>query len=149
MYYFRNAHVIEWMNHRSVAADLAITSGVLLFCASDLAERIVHLVLELPSDEYVLHALAQRVLQGRLLRVLVGGLFLGATIFVAPSLLELVRIGATFEHCSRFIAASVWATPAVILVDTRVLDFLLSLLSARLAFLREQADERRAHSRDG
>jgi hypothetical protein len=58
---------------------------------------------------------------------------------VAPSFLELVRTGATYEHWSRFIAMGVAVGVALTLVVTRVVDFSLDLLRDRLTYLRSSS----------
>ncbi len=67
-----------------------------------------------------------------------GALLVIGAVLVAPSFVQLVRTGATYEHWSRFIAMSVCASIALILVVTRIVDFSLDLLGERLAYLRGQ-----------
>jgi hypothetical protein len=69
--------------------------------------------------------------------VLVVAFLATAAALVAPSFVELVRTGATYEHWSRFIAASVLVSVSIILIVTRVLDYTIDLLEARMAFVRE------------
>jgi len=57
---------------------------------------------------------------------------------VLPSLLELVRTGATYEHWSRFIAMTFLYAVAVILIVTRAIDYVLGLIEERLAYLKSQ-----------
>jgi glycosyltransferase involved in cell wall biosynthesis len=142
LYYARNGRVLEWMIYRFVVVELATTSGVLLLAASYLARRIVQLVLQLPDEGFFFHTLVQRILLRRaVLWSLVAGLVTTALVLVAPSFLELVRTGATYEHWSRFIAASLLISIAITLVVTRVLDYSLDLLADRVAFLRTQGQE--------
>jgi glycosyltransferase involved in cell wall biosynthesis len=141
VYYFGHRHVLEWMIYRFVVADLATTSGTLLLCASYLSRRVVQMVLQLPDTDFLFHRLAGRLLRGAGLWLVVVSFFVAAAILVAPSFLELVRTGATYEHWSRFIAASVLVSVSLTLLVTRALDFTLDLLAARLAFLREEAEE--------
>jgi hypothetical protein len=72
--------------------------------------------------------------------IVVGTFLLSATALVLPSFLQLVRTGGTYEHWSRFIAASVLVGVSLTMLVARVLDFTLDLLSARLAFLREEPE---------
>jgi hypothetical protein len=54
---------------------------------------------------------------------------------VVPAAWQLVRSGSIVEHWSRFIAASSLASAAVVLVTTRLVDFVLTLLASHLAYL--------------
>jgi len=138
IYYFRNRHVLEWMIYRFVVADLATTSGTLLLLASYLSRRVVQMVLQLPEEDFLFHRLVGRFLHGPWLWIVVTTFVLFATILVLPSFLELVRTGGTYEHWSRFIAASVLIGVSLTMLVARVLDHTLDLLAARLAFLREE-----------
>ena len=141
LFYLQHGRVLEWMIYRFVVVELLTTSGVLLLCASYLARRMVHLVLQLPDENLFFHAFVQRTLLRRsVLWTVVAALLVGAAALVTPSFLELVRTGATYEHWSRFIAASLLASIAVTLVVTRVLDYSLDLLGERLSFLRAQGE---------
>jgi glycosyltransferase involved in cell wall biosynthesis len=140
VYYLRNRHVLEWMIYRFVVADLATTSGTLLLLASYLARRVVQLVLQLPDEDFLFHRLVGRFLHGPWLWIVVTTFVLFATILVLPSFLELVRTGGTYEHWSRFIAASVLVGVSLTMLVARVLDYTLDLLAARLAFLREEPE---------
>jgi len=63
-------------------------------------------------------------------------LLLGGGLLVLPSFLELVRTGSTYEHWSRFIAMSFCWVLASIIAVTEVIDYVLGLLSAQLAYNR-------------
>ncbi len=141
LYYLRNRHVLEWMIYRFVVADLLTNSGTLLLAASYLLRRVVQLVLQLPAEDFVFHRLAGRFLRGAWLWIVVVSFVLAASLLVLPSFLELVRTGGTYEHWSRFIAASVLVGVSLTLLVARALDFTLDLLSARLAYLREEPIE--------
>jgi glycosyltransferase involved in cell wall biosynthesis len=138
LYYLRHRHVLEWMIYRFVVCDLLTTSGTLLLVASYLSRRVVQMVLQLPEQDFVFHRLAGQFLRGRWMWIVTGSFLLGATLLVLPSFLELVRTGGTYEHWSRFIAASVLAAVSVTILVARVMDVTLDLLSARLAYMREE-----------
>jgi glycosyltransferase involved in cell wall biosynthesis len=138
IYYLEHRRVLEWMIYRFVVADLTTTSGVLLLCASYLARRVVHIVLNLPEQPFLFHHAIGRFLRSPWIWVVIAFCLGGAVTLVAPSFVELVRTGATYEHWSRFIAASVLVSVSVILVVTRVLEYTIDLLDARMMFLREQ-----------
>ena len=140
LYYLRNRHVLEWMIYRFVVCDLLTTSGTLLLVASYLSRRVVQMVLQLPEQDFVFHRVAGRFLRGPWMWIVTGSFLLGATLLVLPSFLELVRTGGTYEHWSRFIAASMLAGVSVTVLVARVMDVTLDLLSARLVYLREEPD---------
>ena len=128
------------MIYRFVVADLATGSGTLLLFASYLARRVVQMVLQLPDEDFLFHRLVGRFLHGPWLWIVVSTFVLSAAILVLPSFLQLVRTGGTYEHWSRFIAASVLVGVSLTMLVARVLDYTVDLLAARLGFLREDPE---------
>jgi glycosyltransferase involved in cell wall biosynthesis len=136
LYYLRHQRLVEWMIYRFVVADLLTTSGTLLLCASYLSRRIVEMVLQLREEPPLFHRAMGRFLRSWVFFLAVGVLVIAGGVLVAPSFVQLVRTGATYEHWSRFIAMSVCVSVALTLVVTRVVDFSLDLLADRLSYLR-------------
>jgi len=133
-YYLRHHAVQEWMIYRFVVSHLAGTLAGLLLCASYLTGRMVAISLgegegtqrnRNPLDWFFSTWLPWLV---PLILLLGGGLL------VLPSFLELVRTGSTYEHWSRFIAMSFCWSIASIIAVTAVIDYVLGLLSAQLAY---------------
>ena len=133
-YYLRHHAVQEWMIYRFVVSHLAGTLAGLLLCASYLTGRMVAISLREgegtqrnrnPLDWFFSTWLPWLV---PLILLLGGGLL------VLPSFLELVRTGSTYEHWSRFIAMSFCWSIASIIAVTAVIDYVLGLLSAQLAY---------------
>jgi glycosyltransferase involved in cell wall biosynthesis len=147
-YYLRHRSVAEWMIYRFVVSSLMATSACLLLSAAYLTRKIVAMVLAQPVRQH------PRGGAGRLFWIVPGGLLLAGGALVAPSLLELVRTGATYEHWSRFIAMSCLVSCGLILIVARIFDFTLDLIAARLDYLRragmaEGQDVRSAAPGDG
>jgi len=133
-YYLRHHAVQEWMIYRFVVSHLAGTLAGLLLCASYLTGRMVAISLREgegtqrnrnPLDWFFSTWLPWLV---PLILLLGGGLL------VLPSFLELVRTGSTYEHWSRFIAMSFCWSIASIIAVTAVIDYVLGLLTAQLAY---------------
>ena len=148
VFYLEHRRVLEWMIYRFVVADLATNSGVLLLFASYLSRRIVQMVLQLPREDFLFHRVVAASLRGPWVWAVTGVCVSTAAALVAPSFVELVKTGATYEHWSRFVAASVLVGVSLTMLVTRVLDFTLDLLEARLAFLRNEPEESAAVARD-
>jgi len=129
-YYLRHRSVAEWMIYRFVVSSLMATSACLLLSAAYLTRKIVGMVLGAPVRRH------PRGGVGRLFWIVPGGLLLAGGALVAPSFLEIVRTGATYEHWSRFIAMSCLVSCGLILVVARIFDFTLDLIAARLDYLR-------------
>ncbi len=135
-YYLKTRTVAEWMIYRFVVSNLLGTSACLFFCAGYLTRKIVDLVLfnRKPSlDSGWLHAVFDRLLSWYVPL----GLFLIGGLLVMPSFKELITTGATNEHWSRFIVMSFLLAVGAILVGTRMLDYSINLMAARLEYLRE------------
>ena len=130
-YYLRHRSVAEWMIYRFVVSSLMATSACLLLSAAYLTRKIVGMVLAGPVRE---EPRGSRV--GRLFWIVPGVLLLAGGALVAPSFVELVRTGATYEHWSRFIAMSCLVSCGLILIVARIFDFTLDLIAARLEYLR-------------
>jgi glycosyltransferase involved in cell wall biosynthesis len=135
-YYLRHHAVQEWMIYRFVVSHLAGNLAGLLLCASYLTRRMVTIALmdvdgtrrsRNPLDWFFSTWLPW------LLPLI---LLLGGDLLVLPSFLELMRTGSTYEHWSRFIAMSFCWMLASIIAVTAVIDYVLGLLSAQLAYNR-------------
>ncbi len=142
-YYLTHGAVTEWMIYRFVVSHLVGTSAALLFCASYLTNRIVRIALaDETGDGNAGNDSERNVVE----RVFTGPWFwlfplllnAAGVVLVIPSFLELVRTGATYEHWSRFIAMSFLCSLALILVVTRVIDYVLQLVEERLAYLHSE-----------
>ena len=133
-YYLRHHAVQEWMIYRFVVSHLAGTLAGLLLCASYLTGRMVVIALGEIEGKPRRPSLLDRFFSSRLSWVVPLLLLLGGGLLVLPSFLELVRTGSTYEHWSRFIAMSFcWALASIIAV-TAVIDYVLGLLRAQLAY---------------
>jgi hypothetical protein len=138
LYYLQHRSVLEWMIYRFVVSDLLGTSACLFVCASYLSGKVVRIVLfdRVSSrtgwtwlDAFFSHRFFWLV---PLVLLTIGGAL------VVSGFLQLVTTGATYEHWSRFIAMSFLVSVAVTLIVTRLLSFIFDLITARLAFERQQ-----------
>jgi glycosyltransferase involved in cell wall biosynthesis len=131
VHYLEHRALAEWMIYRFVVSGLMATSACLLLCAAYLTRRIVAIVLSSGPE--------RRLFGGRFDRLfwfVPASLLVVGVALVIPSLIELVRTGATYEHWSRFIAMSCLVSCALILAVTRVFDYTLDLIVERVAYLR-------------
>ncbi len=139
LYYLENRSVQEWMIYRFVVGNLAGTSGVLLVCVSYLSARLVYFVLPSGPSTTATQRILRRFFSGSAVWILSFlSLFMGA-VLVIPSFLELVTTGATYEHWSRFIAMSFFSSAALLLIITRLFDYVLGLVEDRLGYLKSLA----------
>ena len=133
-YYLRHHAVQEWMIYRFVVSHLAGTLAGLLLCGSYLAGRMVAISLREGEGKQRNRNPLDWFFSTWLPWLVPLILLLGGGLLVLPSFLELVRTGSTYEHWSRFIAMSFcWSLASVIAV-TAVIDYVLGLLSAQLAY---------------
>jgi len=133
-YYLKNHAVAEWMIYRFIVSHLAAIAACMLFSASYVTARIIGMTLG-SAQTGPLTAATKSFLQGRYFWLVPTLLVIGGGALVLPSFLELVQTGATYEHWSRFIAMSLCFSAAIILVTTRICDYILSLLEDRLEYL--------------
>jgi hypothetical protein len=135
-YYLRHHAVQEWMIYRFVVGHLAGTLAGLLLCASYLTGRMVAIALRDVEGKRSSGNLLDWFFSNWLPWLVPPLLLVGGGLLVLPSFLELVRTGSTYEHWSRFIAMSFCWELASIIAVTAVIDYVLGLLSAQLAYNR-------------
>jgi len=135
-YYLRHHAVQEWMIYRFVVGHLAGTLAGLLLCASYLTGRMVAIALRDVEGKRGSRNLLDWFFSNWLPWLVPPLLLVGGGLLVLPSFLELVRTGSTYEHWSRFIAMSFCWELASIIAVTAVIDYVLGLLSAQLAYNR-------------
>jgi hypothetical protein len=135
-YYLRHHAVQEWMIYRFVVGHLAGTLAGLLLCASYLTGRMVAIALRDVEGKRSSGNLLDWFFSNWLPWLVPPLLLVGGGLLVLPSFLELVRTGSTYEHWSRFIAMSFCWVLASIIAVTAVIDYVLGLLSAQLAYNR-------------
>jgi glycosyltransferase involved in cell wall biosynthesis len=136
LYYLEHLRVQEWMIYRFLVSHVLGTIAALLLCASYLTAKIVKIAR--PATE-----VRSRLLTSRLFWLVPAVCFFAGGVLVLASFLELLRTGETYEHWSRFVAMSFFWSIGSIFAVTRVMDYVLDLLAAQLAYERETARRRR------
>lgn len=135
VYYWQNRSVAEWMIYRFVVSHLIGLSGCLLFSASYLTRKIVDLSFSHQGAPRPQRIVMTLVFSNSFFWVFPALLMLAGGALVVPSFLELVRTGATYEHWSRFIAMSFLFGTALILIITKAIDYVLTLVADQVAYL--------------
>ena len=140
-FYLEHRFVLEWMIYRFLVSALAGTSACLAFCAAFLTDRMARITL---SEEFAPEDTSKIVnfFRSRWFWAIPAGLLVIGGGLVLGSFLELLATGKTYEHWSRFIVMSFSFSTAIILVMTRVIDFVLGLVEQRVQYWKELAKER-------
>jgi glycosyltransferase involved in cell wall biosynthesis len=146
-YYVVHRSLLETMIYRFLVSDLCGIGACLLFCAGYLAGRMVSIAL--PEE-------VRERTQSRVRRFFRGRSFWIAPVFSAligvalvfSSVMERLRTGGTYEHWSRYVAMTFFASIALILAATRLIDNCLDLVGGRLYYLSHlfEADAGRSKS---
>jgi hypothetical protein len=131
-YYIRNRAVEEWMIHRFIIGHLAATGALLMLSTAYVTNRVTQIALRGESGS------------GPLTRVLSKPAFAAfplamMAVGVALVMPGVVKLGATYEHWSRFIAMSFFASAALVALATWAAHYVLDLLAAQLDYLRSNA----------
>jgi hypothetical protein len=142
-HYLRAGTVEEWMIYRFVVSHLLGTVAALSVCGAYLARRSVALSGLQAGRSHWGERLFRRLFAGAWFWAAEAALAISALLLVLPSLSELVRTGATYEHWSRFVVMSSLLSVAAILAVTWLLHRVLDLLAAQQEFARGQGG--RAH----
>ena len=140
VYYIAHRSVAEWMIYRFVVSHLAAIAAAVLWSASYVTARIISITIGNGLQKGSVASGMRSFLSARHFWLAPFTLMVAGGVLVIPSFLELVRTGATYEHWSRFIAMSLCFSLAIILITTRVCDYILGLLEDRLTYLRSRED---------
>lgn len=136
VHYLRTQTLEEWMIYRFIVSDFAGVSACLLLCAGYLTRRIVHLTLFFDATPTSLMSRASAVFRSRWFWAIPLLLLLAGSALILQSFVQRVSTGVTVEHWSRFVVMSFSYSVALILCVTRVIDYLLDLVSERLTYLK-------------
>lgn len=135
IHYVQTRTVAEWMIYRFVVSQLLGLAAAACFCMGYLARRIVRLTLTSGGAPRSSFDRVSAWIEGRYFWIAPCMLLLVGAVLVYPSYRQLVTTGATYEHWSRFIVMSFLVGAAILLVITRLLSFILDLLSERIAYI--------------
>jgi len=137
LYYFQNRSVAEWMIYRFLVSELLGITACLCLSASYLTGRMTSIALAEESSGGQ-RRWSARVFQAQWFWAVPLGFCLVGGLLVLASLLDLLTTGMTYEHWSRYVAMSFCFATAIILAVTRVIDYVLNLVSDRLEYLKIQ-----------
>lgn len=135
-YYTSYLKLEEWMIYRFVVGSLAGITSCLFICGGYISSRIVDITL------------SNRVWADR--RKNLFGIFLNHKAFwlipltfmiigsaiIFPSIVNYIETGKIYEHWSRFLAMSFLFSIAIVLILTRLIDYALDLVAARVVYLK-------------
>jgi glycosyltransferase involved in cell wall biosynthesis len=138
VFYLQHRSVLEWMIYRFVVSDLLGTSACLFVCASYLSDKVVRITLFDGVSSRTSRNRLDTFFSHRFFWLIPFGLVAIAGELVLSGFLQLVTTGATYEHWSRFVAMSFVMSVAVTLTVTRLLAYVFDLITARLAYERQQ-----------
>ena len=140
-HYLEHRSVLEWMIYRFVVSHLLGVSACLLLCGAYLAGRTIAITLGGgPSAGSWVQRLLGTIVRWRWFWWVPGALVVSAGVLVFESFLELAVTGATYEHWSRFVAASFLCQVAIVLAGTRWADHVFHLVGERLRYLEGVAE---------
>jgi len=136
LYYVEHRRVQEWMIYRFLVSQVLGTIAALMLGASYLTAKIVKIARPVGEAR-------SRLLTSRLFWLIPGVCFLAGAALVLASFFELLRTGETYEHWSRFVAMSFFWSIGSVFAVTRIMDYVLDLLAAQLAYDRQIGRRRR------
>ena len=123
------------MIYRFVVSHLAGVAAALFLSTSYLTDKMVRIGLHSQKPPREHRGRVGEFLRSRVFWLAPAALVIAGGALVAPSFMELVRTGATYEHWSRFIAMSFLVSVATVLIVTRAADYVLDLLANQLAYM--------------
>ncbi len=135
IFYLRNGQVAEWMIYRFVVSSLAGITSCLLFCSAYLCAKIVAVTLSKHPWSQRNRFFIGAFFASRSFWLMPLALMFGGSCIIFQSLVHYMETGSVYEHWSRFIAMSFLFSAAIILSVTKLIDFTLDLITARVAYL--------------
>jgi glycosyltransferase involved in cell wall biosynthesis len=144
LYYLQHRSVAEWMIYRFIVGELFGIAAVLFLSASYLTKKIVNITMKGPDARSSSRTLIDRFFSSASLWIVPPVAMLAGTLLVIPSMLDLIRTGATYEHWSRFIVMSFLFASSMILIVTRGIDHVVNLLADHLEYLHDRYTYRSA-----
>lgn len=135
-YYLRNRSLLDWMIYRFIVSNILGVLSLLFFSASYLSEKMVKITLS--KDINMINenkSLVAKVYNSKLIWVIATVFFITGVGMVIQSVIERINTGHTNEHWSRYIALSFFLVSAFVLVVTKVIDFVLQLITERVLYL--------------
>lgn len=135
VFFAQHRAVEDWMIYRLIVICFAGFTSCLLACAGYLCAKIVmltlsgHLVFE--RNRWWL----KRCFANKFFWFFPGALFLTGLILILPGFLEYIQTAHIQSHWSRFLLMSLFFSSAIILSVTKLIDYLLDLIAARMSSL--------------
>ncbi|HWB82796.1 MAG TPA: glycosyltransferase family 2 protein [Bryobacteraceae bacterium] len=133
-YYVQHRAVPQWMIYRFLVSDLFGIGAVLLFSASYLAYRMVSIALTHEVTESYRHWSAL-IFRSRWFWFLPAAFTAVGAALVWHSVLQRLRTGGTYEHWSHYVVMTFFFSAALILLVTRGIEYVLSLVAERVQYL--------------
>ncbi len=134
IYYLQHRTLLSWMIYRFLISELCCTAACLLVSAGYLTDRIASIALsgEVRGSD---RGWTTKFFQGRWFWSVPALLTLVGLAFVISSIIERVVTGGTYAHWSHYVAMTFCMSIALILSATRVVDWCLNMVAARLYYL--------------
>lgn len=134
--YIQNHSIEDWMIYRLIVISFSAFMACLLASAGYLCAKIVMLTLSGHILEEMNNWWLKKYFSNRFFWFVPGALMAAGAVIIFPSLVEYIRTGHIHEHWSRFLMMSVLFSSAMILSVTKLIDYILDLIAARMAYLK-------------
>ena len=135
-YYFAHRQVLEWMIYRFIVSELLGFGAVLFFCFAYMSSKIVDLTITKTGVFGRANRILSKLFNMKAFWFIPFFLILIGGLIVLPSFIQLIKTGNTNVHWARFITMSFLFSIAFVLSVTRLLNYSLHLIAARLSYLR-------------
>jgi len=149
IYYLQHGELQSWMIYRFLVGQLLATSAVLLACVGFLCNKASDTALADDPIQHRYHGTMGWVVSRRWFLAIPATLMLLGVAFVAEALVHYVTTGEVYEHWSRFVVMTTLWLSAIILTVTKLMDWSLNLLAARLSFVKRTRDDNVSAARVG
>lgn len=135
LYYVHHQRLEEWMIYRFVVSSLSGITASLFLCAAYLCAKIVSITISKHPWSERNRFFIGSFFSSKAFWLVPLGFMTAGSILIFPSLIFYMQTGTLYEHWSRFIAMSFLFSIAIVLTVTKLIDFTLDLIAARIAYL--------------
>lgn len=137
-FYLQHQRLEEWMIYRFIVGNLMLVAACLLLCSAHIGRKMVCITVSNRGWSDKNKGWTAAFFSSRFFFIFPLGLLAAGAVMVFPSAVQLLTTGATNLHWSRFMIMSLFYLVALLLSVTRLLDYVLDLIAARITYLKSR-----------
>ncbi len=134
-YYFANHKVAEWMIYRFIVSETFAITAMVLFSSSFVLHNTVWLSLSNDIEKEKVSGLVMSFFKSKFSTLLALGLLIVGLVLIGSSIGSRIITGHTHEHWSRYIAFSFLTISGFIILITKWINWVFSVLKDKVLYI--------------